>query len=127
MKRFLARYAIPAALTLCAVVATYGDDSLKIDDHRRLGEPIQVENLTVWPVLTDTPVETGEILSLHEAQEKGLVKIREKGAGRDGRGDQATVSKLVVENLSDRPVLVTAGTIVKGGKQDRQLGQDLVI
>ncbi len=127
MKHFIVRYALPAVIALAAVLTAYGDESRKIDARHYLGEPFRVDNLTVWPVRTDAPVETGEILSLHEAQEKGLAKVREKGAGRGSRRDAATVNELVVENLSDRPILVTAGTIVKGGKQDRQIGQDFVI
>jgi hypothetical protein len=41
--------------------------------------------------------------------------------------DAAVVNTLVVENKGDLPILVCAGTVVKGGKQDRQIGQDFVI
>lgn len=39
----------------------------------------------------------------------------------------AMVNTLVVENRGDLPILVLAGTVVKGGQQDRQFGQDVVI
>ncbi|HEX5136129.1 MAG TPA: DUF6569 family protein [Planctomycetota bacterium] len=39
----------------------------------------------------------------------------------------ATVNTLVIENKGDLPILVCAGTVVKGGNQDRQIGQDFVI
>jgi hypothetical protein len=39
----------------------------------------------------------------------------------------AVVNTLVVENKGDLPILVCAGTVVKGGKQDRQIGQDFVL
>ncbi len=39
----------------------------------------------------------------------------------------ATVGTLVIENKGDLPILVCAGTVVKGGNQDRQIGQDFVI
>jgi hypothetical protein len=42
-------------------------------------------------------------------------------------GDGAQVNKLVIENKGSVAILVLAGTIVKGGKQDRQIGQDFVI
>ena len=42
-------------------------------------------------------------------------------------GDSATVNQLVIASTADLPILVTAGTILKGGKQDRQLGQDLLV
>jgi len=42
-------------------------------------------------------------------------------------GGGATVNTLVIENKGDLPILVCAGTVVKGGNQDRQIGQDFVI
>ncbi len=42
-------------------------------------------------------------------------------------GGGATVGTVVVENLGDVPILICAGTIIKGGKQDRQIGEDLVV
>jgi hypothetical protein len=43
------------------------------------------------------------------------------------RGDGAQVNTLVIENRAEVPILVLAGTVVKGGKQDRQIGQDFII
>ena len=39
----------------------------------------------------------------------------------------AVVNTLVIENKSDIPIFVLAGTVVRGGKQDRQIGQDFVV
>lgn len=39
----------------------------------------------------------------------------------------AQVGKLAIQNKGKVPVYVLAGTIVKGGKQDRQIGQDFII
>ncbi len=39
----------------------------------------------------------------------------------------AVVNTLVIENKGDLPILVCAGTVVKGGNQDRQIGQDFVL
>lgn len=44
-----------------------------------------------------------------------------------GLGGGATVNTLVIENKSERAIFVLAGTVVKGGKQDRQIGQDFVV
>ncbi len=121
-------FALLLVLVFGAVWTASSDEMPQIDPHRTLGPPVQVDNLTVWPVLTDAPRATGELLSLHQAQSRGLATVREKGAAESGhRRGGATVNELVIENRSDRPVLVTAGTILKGGKQDRQLGQDLVV
>ncbi len=45
----------------------------------------------------------------------------------EGRSAGAVVNTLVIENKSDTPIFVLAGTVVKGGKQDRQIGQDFVV
>jgi hypothetical protein len=42
-------------------------------------------------------------------------------------GGGARVNTLEIVNTGKRPILVLAGTIVKGGKQDRQIGQDFII
>lgn len=39
----------------------------------------------------------------------------------------ATVNELVIENKGDKPILVLAGTLLKGGNQDRQVGQDFIV
>jgi len=44
-----------------------------------------------------------------------------------GGGGGATVNTLVIENKGDVPIFVLAGTVVKGGKQDRQIGQDFIV
>ncbi|MFQ5845940.1 MAG: ARPP-1 family domain-containing protein, partial [Planctomycetota bacterium] len=139
---------------------TTGESVVRLDDQHYLGRAVTVENLTVWPVFSDRPLEIGEFLTLQEAQERELAVVREAGAGggrqsaatapnepRPGQeqpGGQvdarqvqvavrqlaqggATVGTLVIENKGDLPILVCAGTVVKGGKQDRQIGQDFVI
>jgi len=42
-------------------------------------------------------------------------------------GGGAQVNRLVIDNRGDVPILVLAGTVVKGGKQDRQIAQDFVV
>lgn len=42
-------------------------------------------------------------------------------------GGGAQVGKLAIQNKGQVAVYVLAGTIVKGGKQDRQIGQDFII
>lgn len=45
------------------------------------------------------------------------------GLGRSG----PTVNELVIENKGQKPILVLAGTLLKGGNQDRQVGQDFIV
>lgn len=57
-----------------------------------------------------------------QQEDSGQVLLNDLG---DGGGAQ--VGTLVIENSGDKPLLVCAGTIVKGGQQDRQIGQDIVV
>ena len=47
--------------------------------------------------------------------------------GLNGGGGGAVVNTLVIENKSNLPILICAGTVVTGGNQDRQIGQDIVV
>ncbi len=79
-------------------------------------------------MLSDTPQRTGEYLGLREAQEAGVAVVRELGGGAGGGGAQpAQVNQLVIENRGQDPIFVPGGTVVKGGKQDRQIARDLII
>ena len=112
-----------------------------------VGAPAHIENLSLFPIYRDTAaaVET-KIVSFDAALEVGQVIVREVGNKstptprqaqsyrqniqqnvQQQTGGGARVGTLVIENRGDTPVLVLAGTVVKGGKQDRQIGQDFVI
>lgn len=58
-------------------------------------------------------------LSLDEALEAGALVITEKEAG--------SVPMLLARNKGNRPVLMLAGEIVVGGKQNRTLRDDLLL
>ena len=114
---------------------------MRLDDRHVLAAAVTVGNLTVWPVRTDRPLDLGEFLTLDEAISKGVAEVREVGAPAEPAQVRATaqqeavqvleeaavVNTLVVENKGDLPILVCAGTVVKGGNQDRQIGQDVVL
>ena len=112
-----------------------------------LGSAVLAENLTVWPVYSNKPMAkiSGEFITLEDAQKQGKAVIREVGANsaspagnrtqRHNRRTQSmqnlepggVVGELVIENSGEKPILVLAGTLLKGGKQDRQVGQDFVV
>lgn len=76
-----------------------------------------------------TPQILGGLLGVEErnpAAEPVQVQ-RQAWVQTDGGGGGATVNTLVIENKGDKPILVLAGTVVKGGRQDRQIGQDFVV
>jgi len=103
-------------------------------------EPIRHGNLTVFPVLASKSYPTGEFLTLDEGLRSGEVVVTEYGSLRglirrhpvqpvvsgNARGN-AEVNRLVLVNNSKRPLLLLAGEIVTGGKQDRVIGKDRIV
>jgi hypothetical protein len=99
-------------------------------------EPIRHGNLTVFPVAAAKSYPTGEFLTLDEGLHSGEVIVTEAGSvqgliRRHGtpavRHDGAEVNRLVLVNNSKRPLLLLAGEIVSGGRQDRVIGKDRII
>jgi hypothetical protein len=99
-------------------------------------DPIRHGSLTVFPVLAAKTYPTGEFLTLDEGLRSGEVVVTEAGnvqglIRRPGvpaiRHDGAQVNRLVLVNNSKRPLLLLAGEIVTGGKQDRVIGKDRIV
>ncbi|MGP0017826.1 MAG: ARPP-1 family domain-containing protein [Candidatus Sulfotelmatobacter sp.] len=101
-------------------------------------EPIRHGNLTVFPVVAAKSYPTGEFMTLDEGLRSGDVVVTEAGnvqglirrhtspaIRNDGGGAQ--VNRLVLVNNSKRPLLLLAGEIVSGGKQDRVIGKDRIV
>jgi len=102
--------------------------------------PIRNGNLTIFPVVADTSHDTSQFLTLDEGLRSGDVVVTEAGSAgplvrpRPGhsvwdehpRGG-AQVNQLVLINNSKRPLLLLAGEIVTGGKQDRIIGKDRLV
>jgi hypothetical protein len=80
--------------------------------------PIAYRNLQVFLVHGDTQLEDHHYATLSEALENGTVVVRETG----------NVNELSIENLSKTvTVFLNAGDIVKGGRQDRTVRDDLIL
>ncbi len=99
-------------------------------------DPIRHGNLTVFPVVAAKSYPTGEFLTLDEGLRSGEVIVTEAGnvqglIRRNSmpllRQDRAQVNRLVLVNNSHRPLLLLAGEIVSGGKQDRVIGKDRIV
>jgi hypothetical protein len=105
----------------------------------RLLDPANYENISVFPVVSSYSQDTSPFLTLEEGLATGEVAVREQGSetmvrGRDGRpvyfppsGSGASVNQLVLINRSRRPLLLLAGELVSGGKQDRVIGKDRIV
>src|SRR5204863_6788217 len=75
-------------------------------------------NLAVYLVRGKDVLPGKDLLTLQEALEKKLAVVHETGA----------VGELAVENVArDAEVFIQAGDIVKGGRQDRVLANDLIV
>ena len=118
----------------------------------RVLPPIESGNLLLFPVVRDAKGTGGSpFLTLDEGLKSGQVEITEAGKVRglvrprpspqvpdggtfrpypeppqpESRGDQ--VNTLVLVNNSERPLLLLAGEIVTGGKQDRVIAKDRIV
>jgi ARG and Rhodanese-Phosphatase-superfamily-associated Protein domain len=115
----------------------------------RVLAPIESGNLLLFPVVQSGKTPASPFLTLDEGIKSGQVEVTEAGKVRglvrprpaqgridDGvlrpipnppqyRGDQ--VNTLVLVNNSDKPLLLLAGEIVTGGKQDRVIAKDRIV
>ncbi len=105
-------------------------------------EPIRHGNLTVFPVVATKSHDTQEFLTLDEGLRSGEVVVTESGSAAPlvrprhphpvpvpdwPRRQGAQVNQLVLINNSKRPLILLAGEIVTGGKQDRVIGKDRIV
>lgn len=101
-------------------------------------KPVSYENLSVFPVVSSAERDTSAFLTLEDGLSSGEVTVREQGAealyrNRDGSRPLnqgyggPSVNQLVLVNHSKRPLLLLAGELVSGGKQDRIIGKDRIV
>ena len=94
----------------------------------------------MFPVLSNSNADTGEFETLDQGLASGDVLVTEHGADeylhRSRQGDvlsspaarwRAEVNRLVLINRGKKPVILLAGEIVSGGKQDRIVGKDRIV
>ncbi|HWZ82166.1 MAG TPA: DUF6569 family protein [Terriglobales bacterium] len=101
-------------------------------------DPIRSGNLTVFPVVASKSYDTAQFLTLDEGIRSGDVAVVEAGQAqglirrRPGQRvirptSEGEVNRLVLVNNSKRPLLLLAGEVVTGGKQDRVIGKDRIV
>lgn len=140
---------VVGGIVLLAVAAVLAPSLLQAGEaapvtNYSLLSPIRSGNLTVYPVVAAKSYNTAEFLTLDEGLRSGEVVVTESGQARglirQRRGDRrpgdpviihpirdAEVNQLVLVNNSKRPLLLLAGEIVTGGKQDRVIGKDRIV
>lgn len=110
-------------------------DAGQIPADYKLLAPISHGDLTIFPVVAARTHDTSGFLTLDEGIRSGEVVVTEVGAIhgmirrrppiQNYRG--AEVNRLVLVNNSKRPLILLAGEVVTGGKQDRVVGKDRIV
>lgn len=148
------RFGVAAAL-LITLVAVHRSKTVKADGEPLQGEggpyrvlaPIESGNLLLFPVVRaddragkeftggtpfitlDEGLKSGEVEVTEAGRARGLVRPRgpasQPAQDNYDRGDE--VNTLVLVNNSKRPLLLLAGEIVTGGKQDRIVAKDRIV
>ncbi|MDP9337451.1 MAG: hypothetical protein M3P45_01145 [Acidobacteriota bacterium] len=110
----------------------------KSEGDWRLLDPITYENISIFPVVSSLSQDTTSFLTLDDGLSSGDVLVREQGGegmarSRDPRSSAqqyntgASVNQLVLINRGKHPVLLLAGELVSGGKQDRIIAKDRIV
>ena len=107
------------------------------NDYKIL-EPITHGDLTIFPVVSAKVHDTSDFITLDEGIRSGEVVVTEAGnlhstmrrrppyvPVRPSGG--AEVNRLVLVNNSKHPLILLAGEVVTGGKQDRVVGKDRIV
>lgn len=102
----------------------------------RVGQPVTYENISIFPILTSQDADTSEFATLDDALASGDALLTEQGnylrRTREGVAQPAVssgaqVNQLVLVNRGKKPLLLLAGEVVSGGKQDRIIGKDRLV
>src|SRR4051794_29667483 len=106
------------------------------NDYKILA-PITHGDLTIFPVVSAKMHDTSDFITLDEGIRSGEVVVTEVGnlhstmhrrppyQPRPSGG--AEVNRLVLVNNSKHPLILLAGEVVTGGKQDRVVGKDRIV
>jgi hypothetical protein len=127
-----------AAVVAAASAANARQSEKGTVESWRLLEPVRYENLSVFPVVSKNVAETGGFMTLDEALSSGQAAVTERGSDtmqrtRDGQPspqqyqNSASVNQLVLVNRGKKPLILVAGELVSGGKQDRIIGKDRIV
>jgi len=123
---------VPLALVLLA--ATFATAGTPTHEYKVL-PAITRGNLSLFPIVNGAEANTAHLLTLDEGVHSGAVVVTEAGSvqglirpgARVPQPSSAQVNRLVLVNNSDRPLLLLAGEVLAGGKQDRVIGVDRIV
>jgi len=147
--RFWGRVSVSALVTavmVCGLIEFQQSSAVsaagaEINDSYRVLAPIESGNLLLFPVVRangksapgtpfltlDEGFKNGTVEVTEAGKVRGLVRHRDNGPAiwAERPGDQ--VNTLVLVNNSKQPLLLLAGEIVTGGKQDRVIAKDRIV
>jgi hypothetical protein len=119
-----------------AIAGDAGSVPATANDYKILA-PITHSDLTIFPVVSAKSHDTSDFITLDEGIRSGEVVVTEVGnlhstmrrrppyQTRPYQG--AEVNRLVLVNNSKHPLILLAGEVVTGGKQDRVVGKDRIV
>jgi hypothetical protein len=90
---------------------------MKTQSPHRVSGPYNFENLSLFLLHGEDTLPRGSYDVLQRAMERKEAIVHETG----------TVGELLIENIGEIDLFIQAGEIVKGGRQDRVLGVDLIV
>jgi hypothetical protein len=138
MRTALSIVAVPLAILVVGIIHA-GIES-PIAGKYEILEPITEGALTVFPVVGQPVPGADNLLTLDEGLRSGEVIVTEQGSVTGLRRHRpgvwtetppstgnALVNQLTLVNNSKRPLILLAGEIVSGGKQDRIVGKDRIV
>lgn len=132
-RSILSRLTLVLTLFLCTSSLLWGGVA---NPSYKVLNPISHGNLSIFPVVTYYSHDTSEFITLDEGIHSGEVVVSESGRvtplirgphAHIPRSYGAQVNHLVLVNNSKHPLILLAGEIVTGGKQDRVVGKDRLI
>jgi hypothetical protein len=123
----------PQTQRISSVAVRPGGEPLR--PEWKAAAPASFKNLTVIPVTSDDYAATDQFITLDQGLQSGTVTITELGADGHTRNlrpgeqadDNAEVNKLSITNRSGKLLVLIAGEILSGGKQDRIVGSDRIV
>src|SRR5436853_7904827 len=112
-----------ACMATLGVMAQYNSKNLFIENEQN-AKAYVYKNLVLYPVhareaFAQAHRQIGKYTSLTDALAQNKVKISEKEGGE-------SVNNLSIQNNSNDTVNILGGEVIKGGKQDRMVAQDMI-
>ena len=128
-------FSILASFASAMLAATFAVAGNTVHSELHVLPPVTKGNLSIFPVVGGAESDTGRLLTLDEGLHAGSVIVTEAGSLRGlirpgtplPPQSEAEVNRLVLINNSDHPLLLLAGEVVTGGKQDRVIGVDRIV